>query len=277
MDNKPRVEVVVPTKNRYEFLSLLLHSLTNQTYDNWDVLIVDDSDKPINMTQLPFVSPLLNYMRNNDHEWRVLFGAKAGPHKCHQIALDNAKQNLLLRVDDDCLMSPNFIEILVNLITEKEHCSAVGGLVIDPNLRILEQVAPENWKELKEFSGKIWEENGKPCHSPALQWLVPRDKEIKKVEHIHSTFLYKKAVALAIGGWSEMDLSKVGMTEETWFTYKMHLAGWNMYINPEAIVWHLKAPVGGCRSDKEKEDLTKLYMSDRRKFDEWYEKQRDNK
>lgn len=269
-NDKPRVEVTIPTKNRYEFLSLCLLSLTNQTYDNWDVLIIDDSDNPSNLTTIPFISPLLNWMRNSGHEWRVVFGQKAGPHKCHQIALDAAKSNLILRVDDDCTLSSEYIETLVKTMQEKEHCAGVSGLVLDPSVPLISQAMPENWKEIKEFSGKVWEVDGKPIHSPALQWCVHRDKETKPVEHLHSTFIYKKAIALAVGGWSEMNLSKVGMTEETWFSYKIHLAGWNMYVNPNTVAWHMKAPSGGTRTDREKEDLTKLYMDDRRKFDEWY-------
>jgi GT2 family glycosyltransferase len=93
---------------------------------------------------------------------------------------------------------------------------------------------------------------------------------LKPVQHIHSSFLYKKAAALAVGGWDEMNLSKVGMTEETWFTYKLYLADWKLFIAPRALCWHLKAPVGGTRTDKETEDLSKLYYEDRIKFAEWY-------
>lgn len=234
-------------------------------------MIIDDSESPANITTIPFIAPLLNWMRNNKHEWRVSFGPKLGPHKCHQLALEQARSNLILRVDDDCTLSPNLIEELVKNITELDHCAAISGLVLDPGVHLSEQFMPQEWQKLNEFSGKIWEDDkGKPCHSPALQWCVHRDKEIKEVQHLHSTFLYKKAVALAVNGWSDMNLSKVGMTEETWFTYKIHRAGWKMHVNPNIVSWHMKAPSGGCRSDKDKEDLSKLYFDDRHKFEEWY-------
>jgi len=269
--DKPRIEVVIPTKNRYEFLALTLQSLTNQTYDNWDLIIIEDSDPQYDINAIPFISPMLRWMENNKHEWRVFFGPKQGPHKCHQIALNSSKHNYILRVDDDCPMSDRYIEELVKTITEQEHCGAVGGVLLDPTKPQQQLIMPENWKDIKDFSGNIWEENGGiPCHSPALQWFIHRDKDIKPVQHLHSSFLYRKAVALAVDGWSDMELSKVGMTEETRFSYKLFLQGWNLFVNPNAVAWHMKAPVGGTRENNNKEDLSKLYYSDRIKFDQWY-------
>ena len=271
--DKPKIEVIIPTKQRYEFLALCIQSLTTQTYDNWDLLIIDDSENPINITQIPFIAPFLNWMQNNKHEWRVLFGRKSGQHHCHQIGLENAKANLLLRVDDDCVLDPNYMEHLVNVLTTEKHCGAVSGLVLDPNIKNEQQLMPENWKDLKEFSGKVWEKDGKPEHSAALQWFIHRDKEIKAVQHLHSTFLYRKAAALAVDGWQDQiddGVSLVAMCEETRFTYKLYLAGWNMFINPNVVSWHLKAPTGGTRTNKEKENLSKLYFADREKFDIWF-------
>jgi GT2 family glycosyltransferase len=277
MEN-PRIEVLIPTKQRYEFLALCIQSLTTQTYDNWDLLIVDDSEKPVNLTQIPFIAPFLNWMLNNKHEWRVLFGRKLGQHHCHQIGLEAAKSNLILRVDDDCVLDPNYMEMLVRVITTQDHCVAVSGLVLDPNLKNEQQLQPENWKEIKDYSGKVWEdEKGNPQNSPALQWHCHRDKDLSLVQHLHSTFLYRKAPALAVGGWQDMidaGLSRVAMTEETWFTYKLYLAGWSMFVNPNVVAWHLKASFGGCRTDAEKEDLSKLYFADRGKFDAWYKENR---
>ena len=269
--DKPRVDVVIPTKNRYEFIALVLQSLTNQTYTEWDLIIIDDSEKPVDMNTVPFIAPFLKWMDNNGHNWRVLFGRKQGPHKCHQLSLETSRNNYLLRIDDDCVMTDTYIEELVKTMTTQEHCAAVGGLILDPVTPNIKQYIPENWKEIKDFSGNLWEEEGgKPTHSPALQWFVHREKDIKLVQHIHSSFLYKKAAALAVGGWEEMNLSKVGMTEETWFTYKLYVRGWNMYINPSAIAWHLKAPQGGTRTDADKEDISKYYFDDRVKFENWY-------
>ena len=267
----PKIDIVIPTKNRYEFLALVLQSLTNQTYKEWELLIVDDSDKPFDINNLPFISPFLRWMEHNKHEWRVMFGKKAGPHKAHQLSLEQSKNNYILRIDDDCIINESYIEELVKSILSKEHCGAVGGVILDPSQPIVSQIMPKDADFTKEYSGNIWEdEQGNPYHSPSLQWFYHSDEVLKPVQHIHSSFLYKKAAALAIGGWEDMNLSKVGMTEETWFTYKLHLAGWKMYIAPKALAWHLKAPVGGVRTDKDTDDLSKLYYNDRVIFAEWY-------
>lgn len=267
----PRVEIVIPTKNRYEFLALILQSLVSQTYKEWDLLIIDDSDKPYDINNLPFISPFLRWMEQNRHDWRLLFGRKAGPHKCHQLSLEQARNNYILRIDDDCIIGDTYVEELVNSMQSNEHCGAVGGIILDLTKTNISQMMPKDADFTKEFSGNIWEdEQGNPYHTPSLQWFYHLDEKLKPVQHIHSSFLYKKAAALAVGGWEDMPLSKVGMTEETWFTYKLHLAGWKMYVAPRAVAWHLKAPVGGVRTDAEKEDISKLYYNDRMIFAEWY-------
>jgi glycosyltransferase involved in cell wall biosynthesis len=42
--HKPQVSIVVPTKNAGYYLPILLHSLTNQNYKNFEVIINDSSD-----------------------------------------------------------------------------------------------------------------------------------------------------------------------------------------------------------------------------------------
>ena len=42
-----RVEVGIPTKDRYVNLALLLWSLCEQSYKDWDVTIIDDSENRI--------------------------------------------------------------------------------------------------------------------------------------------------------------------------------------------------------------------------------------
>ena len=267
----PRIEIVIPTKNRYEFLALVLQSLTNQTYKEWDLLIIDDTDKPFDINNLPFIFPFLRWMEHNKHDWRLLFGRKAGPHKSHQLSLEQSRSNYILRIDDDCIIKESYIEELVKSMLSKEHCGAVGGIIIDPSKSNIIQMMPKDADLTKEFSGNIWEdEQSNPYHSPSLQWFYHLDDTLKPVQHLHSSFLYKKAAALAVGGWEDMNLSRVGMTEETWFSYKLFKAGWSLYVAPRAIAWHLKSPSGGVRTDQEKEDLSKLYYNDRAIFAEWY-------
>ena len=274
-DKQPKVEICIPTRNRYEFLALLLHSITLPTYDNFDVLIIDDSDKPLDITTIPFIAPFLQFLKNNMHEWRVFFGEKKGPHKSHDIILKESKANYILRVDDDQVMNADYVEKLMKTMLEQDHCGAVGGLVLNAHSRMEDQIMPKNWKEDKNYSGEVWEgEDGFPYHSPGLQWVMHEDNDLKEVQHLHSSFLYRKAAGLAVDGWSDMDrLSPKGHNEETWFTYKLYLSGWKMFVNPEAVIWHLCSPYGGIRADADM-DQVKKRLEDDLIFSEWYKQKK---
>lgn len=273
----PKIEICIPTRNRYENLSILLYSIANQTYKNFSILIVDDSDQQFNLTQIPFINPTLNFLTNNDNNWRVVFGSKKGPHYSHKLILEEAKSNYIFRVDDDVTLDPTCLERLVETITSDDNCAGAAPLVLNPNVSKGKQTLPDSWRQLEQFDTKVtYDSKSKHVnHSPGIQWNFHLDDKPKKTEHLHSTFLYKKAVAVAVGGWDEMlsELSTKGMTEETWFSYKLFKAGFNLYVDPRSVVWHYQSPTGGVRSDKnDPREAEKLYWSDREKFASWFRK-----
>ena len=273
----PKVEICIPTRNRFEHLSNLLCSLAFQTYKNFNVLIVDDSEPQFNLTQIPFISPTLNLLTNNGNSWRVVFGSKKGPHYSHKLILEEAKSNYIFRVDDDCVLEPTCLERLVETMVADDNCAGVAPLVLNPNISKDKQTLPDNWRQLPQYSTKVtYDDKTKHVdHSPGIQWNIHLDNEPKLVEHLHSSFLYKKAVAVAVGGWDEMigELSSKGMTEETWFSYKLFKAGFNLYVDPRTVAWHYQSPKGGVRTENnDSKEAEKLYWSDREKFSKWFKR-----
>ena len=67
LDKEPtdRITIGIPTKDRYECLAMLLWSLNEQTYKNWDLLIIDDSTNVYPLTQIPFIFPILMKMETD--------------------------------------------------------------------------------------------------------------------------------------------------------------------------------------------------------------------
>ena len=57
-----------------------------------------------------------------------------------------------------------------------------------------------------------------------------------------------------IGGFPK-DLSKVGHHEETTFTYMLHLHGYKLFVNPNIMAFHFRAPNSGIRSSKPPKEL----------------------
>lgn len=278
----PRVTVYCGTRGRYECLALLINSLTNQTYKNWDLIIFDDNDQPVNLTSIPFIAPFLSYMNHSNHRWSVLFGPKKGPQFIHKLAIQSIRTPLILRVDDDLVLDRSYIENLVNTIMKDESVGAVGGLILNPNISIANQTIREqpplaNFTDIVNFSGKVLEdEHGFPCHSPFLQWTLQKENTIREVQHIHCSFMYKRMAAVTSNAWDDLAfdfLTAKGHNEETMGSYAMWLAGYTLLIEPNAFAWHLYCPTGGIRSDQ-KANQVDMKKHDDGVFLNWYKEQK---
>jgi len=242
-----RIQVGVPTKDRYSNLALLLWSLCEQKFRDFEVLIVDDSEDRRDIRELPYILPILKRMDSEGIPWSVLFGPKRGPHFCHQLVLDETKCEYILRLDDDTVCDKLALEKLVSAwenLDSKGDVGAIGPIVVDPSMPIEYRFLPVGFRSFRKFQGRV-EDTG--WNTGDQQWRMHPDNEIQKVEHLYSSFLYSVEAGRKIGGY-ELSLNVVGHREETDFTYRMFKAGYKIYVQPESLIWHLRNPFGGIRT-----------------------------
>ena len=93
------VSVIIPTLNRYDLLADSLHDLEKQSYKNFEVIIVDQSD---NFSQEYYSSFNLRFSLFHQKE-KLLWTAR-------NRAVQNAKGNYLLFFDDDSRVQSNWVE-----------------------------------------------------------------------------------------------------------------------------------------------------------------------
>lgn len=250
-----KIEVCIPTKDRYENLALLLWSLLEQTYQDWSLMIIDDSERVIDIRNLPYVYPILRRL-DETHKWQVKYGPKRGPQHCHQLSIVEATCPYIFRVDDDCILDRRVLEILVStwgkldtIAYHKNKLGAIAPIVIDPLTPPDMRELPLGFRSFKKYQGKI-DDFGIVYGDQ--QWRQHPDKEIQPVEHLYSSFLYSVEAANDIGGY-DLDYNQVGHREETDFTYRMFQRGYKLFIQPESLVWHLRNQTGGIRTWNQKE------------------------
>jgi glycosyltransferase involved in cell wall biosynthesis len=109
------VTVIIPTKNRIEFLRRAISSVQEQTYQNIEIIVVDDaSDIPVSFDSFEFGSSIpIKIIRNE----RSLGGAAA-----RNIGIDNACGEFLSFLDDDDYYINNKIQILLENIGGNDFC-----------------------------------------------------------------------------------------------------------------------------------------------------------
>ena len=228
----------IATRGRYHTtLPLVLEAIINQTRLPDKLVIFDDNDEPQDMRVNPIYQHFFQIMDIKGLKWEWLFADKKGQHHIHQ------KANLMgyewvWRVDDDCIPESSVLQTLYSHAAQNSQLGAVGGAIITGQ--------PINAINSTGLIDNIDAE-------PNIQWDFI--KQVKEVEHLHCSFLYRAGVCDY-----NLGLSRVAHREETLFTYGLHQKGYKLLIVPYATSWHLKSPEGGIRSE------TKREMYDRDEF-----------
>jgi len=245
--NNINVTVVIPTKNRYfTTLPLTIQSIINQTYKPHKLLLIDDNEQKLDLRDNEQYSYLFALLDTKGIKWEVVFASGKGIAHNHQLSIEKCNTDWLWRIDDDCIADINVLETLVDSIDDKT--GAVACCIINPKGNLPPSELVSNKIEDYIFGGNE-------------QWYIPEDKSIKQVDHLYSSFLYRRSAALKNG--YNLNLSPVGHCEETWFTYQLKRNGWDIKINPNCIIHHLHNSQGGIRSYKNQE----LWNHDAHLFD----------
>jgi len=108
LNHNPKVSVIIPTIGR-ESLMRTLESVLNQTYQNLEIIITDDTEegKAKPLIERYFTDPRIKYVINTKY--------KHGPSGNKNNGLDNITGEYFTIVDDDDIIMPNAIEELLNV------------------------------------------------------------------------------------------------------------------------------------------------------------------
>jgi len=111
MENLPLITVIVPVYRVEKYLDRCLASITDQTYDNLEILLVDDGSPDDS-------GAICDRWAEQDNRIRVIHKKNAGAGAARNTALDEAKGSLIGFVDSDDYLHPNFYRYLSGLMTE---------------------------------------------------------------------------------------------------------------------------------------------------------------
>ena len=103
---EPLVSVVVPTHNRPGLLAEALGSIVRQTYDRWEILVVNDGETPVD-----------DIVRKSDPVGRIRLirhRRPFGPAAARNTALRVAAGEIVAYLDDDDLFRPNHLREVVD-------------------------------------------------------------------------------------------------------------------------------------------------------------------
>lgn len=108
------ISVVIPTYNRIQYLGETIQSIVNQTYKNWECIIVDDGSSRESIDQI-------EYLTNSDT--RIVFKQRdnlpKGAATCRNLGWQSAKGDYVIFLDSDDLLAPHCLEKRIEIIAHQ--------------------------------------------------------------------------------------------------------------------------------------------------------------
>ncbi|WP_336366656.1 glycosyltransferase [Marinobacter sp. C2H3] len=193
---KPYVSVVIPAHNEEQHISACLSSLLNQSYgaDNYEVLVVDNG--------------------SNDNTYAIatrynvkIFsrpGIKVGAVR--NAGAEEAKGDVLVFIDADCVARPDFLETGVNELMLAENLVIGGGCNLPANANWIERL-----------------------------WLLGTEGQNKPRHLIGACILIRKNHFQHVGGFDE----NLTSAEDSDFHNKLSEEGISIKIDTKHNVVHL--------------------------------------
>ncbi|SFZ92132.1 Glycosyltransferase involved in cell wall bisynthesis [Flaviramulus basaltis] len=169
MQNK-LVSILIPFKNTEAFIADCIESILQQTYKNWELIIVDNNsiDKSHN---------IVNAFADKDSRIKLLKNSRTGIITALQLAFSKSKGELITRMDSDDIMPPNKLKVLVNnLVTHGNKHISIGLVNYFSEEGIKNGYKNyEFWLNNLTQTGANYSEIYKECVIPSPCWMIHRD------------------------------------------------------------------------------------------------------
>lgn len=116
------VSIVLPAKNASRFLDETIETILKQTFENWELIAVDDHSEDETLQQLIKWSQV-------DQRIQVFENQDNGIIPALQLGLANVKGKLITRMDADDLMHERRLELMYNELIHSDVKTIITGMI----------------------------------------------------------------------------------------------------------------------------------------------------
>ena len=107
-----KVSIIMPSFNKAKYISEAINSVINQTYTNWELIIVDDYSNDDSQE-------LINSFASKFDNIRAYFNPEnKGANYCRNFGIENAKGSYIVFLDADDLLAIHCIEDRMNVMNK---------------------------------------------------------------------------------------------------------------------------------------------------------------
>jgi len=240
-ENREHVTCIIPTKDRYSCLSMVLISLVNQLRVPNRIVIIDSSESPLDLPSIADFSGIFSLASSKGCEILVGHPLKKGGSKFDSIiqALDLV-EDLCWFLSDDHIVAPDALAFLLEHFQEDSSLGAVSPSILLPRDGLIYEFISRNI--LKTFS--IF---------PSVQFgerFIPNPYLLTGNEYLVSSYVCRKPDIGYVKEFSCYD-SRFSPDFLTWFhvlfTNSLFLSGLSLHVDTRARVTNFAYPMGGMR------------------------------
>lgn len=168
----PLVSIILPCYFQGEYLADALKSLLNQTYTNWEAIIINDGSNDS-------TEEVAKAFCNNDNRFHYFYQENKGVSSARNNAVNHSSGSFIVPLDPDDTIEPTFIEKCLNIFKRNPEMTLVYAQV-----------------HLFGTQNKDWH-----LH-PYRNYT-----ELLAANHIVCTSMFRKKDFLQIGGYDEQMLT----------------------------------------------------------------------
>jgi GT2 family glycosyltransferase len=216
----PLVSVVIPNWNGKKYLGDCIASLRQQTYNNLEIIVVDNAS----------TDGSVEYLRNNFPEVKVIKHSKnLGFGAANNTGIKAARGKYIMMLNNDTRLEPKCIEEFKKSIDKGEKFGACAAKIL-----------LEYESNLVDVAGIAVCLDGLSIGRGRLESGENFNEEEEVFFASDCACLYKKEMLEDIGLANEVyDEDFFAYADETDMGWRAQLAGWKCIYNPDAIVYHL--------------------------------------
>jgi len=218
-----KVSIIVPCYNQAHYLDESLQSLFDQTYTNWECIIVNDGS-------LDTTEPIAKQWEARDSRFVYLYKENGGVSSARNLGITTATADFILTLDADDKYDPSFLE------------KAMPVLVNNPEIGIV-----SSWgryftdeKQLHVFKSIATSVTDFLFHNAAI-----------------GTSLFRKKCWESVGGYDE---NPENGYEDWEFYLRVCALGWKVYIMEEVLFYYRQSNSSRSAGMNRKHNQTQKYI-----------------
>lgn len=216
-----KVSIIIPTYKRKKILMDTLSSLLNQTYEDFEIIIIDQEDS--------FRDELKGVIDNNKGKTKYLTSNINSASLARNIGIKNTTGEIVICCDDDVIAAPDFIKNHTKNYEDASIGSVSGRVICSGDLPAekIKQVG-----KLRKWDGKIIGNFNAAFRT--------------EIDHAYGCNVsYRKDLLVRVKGYDER-LIGTGSFDDADVSLKIRRLGYKVIFDPAAEVRHLRAK-GGYR------------------------------